>query len=114
MAEKIHTYVRQDTTPDDDRDNLRDKGQRDRELESFAHDEEQPLNIFNDDFKRNPEETDLKYGQTMRDTLHQDLAGDASKSAPVRTKTYTFGKSRKKRSGRGNGHSRGFENGRTR
>lgn len=114
MANEIHTYVRQDTTPDDDRDNLRDRKQRDRELESFAHDEDQPENVYDNDFEKAPEQTELTHGQTMRDTLHQDLSGDASKSVPARERSYTFGKRKKKTKERGRGRSHGIENGRVR
>lgn len=115
MANNLHTYVRQDTTPDDSRDNLRDKGQTDRELESFRHDEGQDKGRFNDDFASAPEQTDLESGMTMRETLSADVGGDATRSvAPSRTKTRTFGNRKRSSSGRGRGRSRGIENGRTR
>lgn len=119
MANKIHTYVRQDTTPDDSRDNLKDRGQRNRELESFVHNTDQPENTFNNDSRENPEQTDLQYGQTLRENYHEDLSGDAAKSSPVRPRTYTFGRGRRggkgrSKGGRGRGHSRGIENGRER
>lgn len=115
MADTLHTYVRNDTTPKDDRDNLRSKGQTDRELESFQHDEDQPENHFNDDFRSSPERTDLEYGQTLRASLSADVGGDATHSvAPSLPRTHTFGKRRAKSRSRGHGRTRGLENGRER
>lgn len=111
MANNLHTYVRQDTTPDDPKDNLKD--QKDRELESYRHDPGQDKSKFNDDFAENPEQTTLESGDTLRDTLSEDVGGDATRSVTPRLpKTYTFG-SRKNRS-RANGKTRGRESGRTR
>lgn len=111
MADTLHSYVRQDTTPKDDRDNLLD--QKDRELESYRHNPDQPKDQFNDDFEKAPEQTNFKSGMTMRDTLSSDVGGDATHSAaPSRPRTHTFGK-RKSRS-RSRGYSRGLENGRER
>lgn len=111
MANNLHTYVRQDTTPDDNRDNLKD--QKNRELESYRHDPGQDKSKFNDDFTQAPEQTMLKSGETLRDTLSENVGGNATRSvAPRLPKTYTFG--RRKNRSRGNGKTRGRESGRTR
>lgn len=115
MADQLHTYVRNDTTPNDNRDNLRSRGQTDRELESYQHNADQPDSTFNDDFKKNPEQTDLEYGTTLRDTLSSDVGGDATRSAaPSLPRTHTFGRKRSTSRSRGHGRTRGLENGRER